>query len=183
MSMRRKAALPAAVVMFLVENVLHFTVGNAMLEGRVHPGVLLRMPMLVATLLGLIVALTDFQVWPPLASAIDLLGQVAIPLMLVALGVRMTGVDFSEWRMGLTGALLCPLAGLAIALPYAWIAGLNGQAFDQLLLFAALPPAVLNFLIAERFNQEPRRVAAVVLMGNAASLMVIPLLLSVLYRA
>ena len=48
-----EAALPAAVVLFLVENFLHFTVGNAMLEGRVHPLVLLRMPMLQATLAGL----------------------------------------------------------------------------------------------------------------------------------
>ena len=73
-----EAALPAAMILFLVENTLHFTVGNAMLEGRVHPLVLLRMPMLQATLAGLVVAVFGIGVWKPLAVALDLLGQVAI---------------------------------------------------------------------------------------------------------
>ena len=39
-----EAALPAAMVLFLVENTLHFTVGNAMLTGHVNPLRLLRLP-------------------------------------------------------------------------------------------------------------------------------------------
>jgi predicted permease len=44
----------------------------------------------------------------------------------------------------------------------------------QLLVFAALPPAVLNFMLAERYSVEPPKVAAVVLLGNLASLLVLP---------
>jgi len=36
-----------------------------------------------------------------------------------------------------------------------------------LLLFALLPPAVLNYLVAERFNIEPTKVATLVLFTNA----------------
>jgi predicted permease len=92
-----EAALPAAMVLFLVENTLHFTVGNAMLTGHVNPLKLIRMPMLLATLAGLLVAILEIQVPGPVDEAIDLLGQVAIPLMLFALGVRMTAVDLSDW--------------------------------------------------------------------------------------
>jgi predicted permease len=46
-----------------------------------------------------------------------------------------------------------------------------------LLLFSALPPAVLNFLVAERFNQEPQKVASIVLIANFASILVIPAVL------
>jgi predicted permease len=49
-----------------------------------------------------------------------------------------------------------------------------------LLLFSALPPAVLNFLVAERFNQEPQKVAAIVLIANFASIVVIPAVLWVI---
>jgi len=49
-----------------------------------------------------------------------------------------------------------------------------------LLLFSALPPAVLNFLVAERFNQEPQKVASIVLIANFASIMVIPVVLWVI---
>ena len=169
-----EAALPAAMVLFLVENTLHFTVGNAMLTGHVNPLKLIRMPMLLATLAGLLVAMLEIQVPGPVDEAIDLLGQVAIPLMLFALGVRMTAVDLSDWRIGLAGALLCPLTGLAMAWAVVAFIDLPEMQLAQLLVFAALPPAVLNFMLAERYSVDPPKVAAVVLLGNLASLLVLP---------
>jgi predicted permease len=170
-------ALAAAMVLFLVENTLHFTVGNAMLEGRVHPLVLLRMPMLQATLAGLVVALLGVTVWEPLAVAIDMLGQIAIPLMLFALGVRMTQVNLKDWRIGLAGAVVCPLTGIAIAVPAAPLLGIEGLQYAQLLVFGALPPAVLNFMLAEKFGESPAAVASIVLLGNLASVITIPAVL------
>jgi predicted permease len=174
-----EAALPAAMILFLVENTLHFSVGNAMLTGHVNPLKLLRMPMLLATLAGLAVAVTDLPVPGPLHEAIDLLGQIAIPLMLFALGVRMTQVDLSDWRIGLAGAILSPLSGLLMA----WVAlqfiELPPAQVASLLVFAALPPAVLNFMLAERYGIGPRQVAAIVLLGNLASVAVIPAVLLV----
>jgi hypothetical protein len=172
-----EAALPAAMILFLVENTLHFTVGNAMLTGHVNPLKLLRMPMLAATLAGLAVAVLDIPLPMPLRESIDLLGQIAIPLMLFALGVRMTGVDLTDWRIGLAGAVVAPLSGLLIAVPVvAWLP-LDAVQQAQLIVFAALPPAVLNFMLAERYGIAPRQVAAVVLLGNLASLAVIPAVL------
>ena len=37
-------------------------------------------------------------------------------------------------------------------------------------MFAVLPPVPLNFMLAERYQIEPRKVASIVLLGNAASL-------------
>jgi len=48
----------------------------------------------------------------------------------------------------------------------------------SLLLFGALPPAVMNFLFAERFNQEPQSVASIVLLGNLAAMITLPLALA-----
>lgn len=173
-----EAALPAAMVLFLVENTLHFSVGNALLIRRVHPLALLRMPMLVATLAGIGVSLSAWTVPAPLFSAIELLGQVSIPLMLFALGVRMSGAQAGHLRIGLAGAVLAPLSGVLMAwLATTWL-GLQGQEAAQLMVFGALPPAVLNFLLAERYGVEPEKVASIVLWGNFASLLVIP---SVLY--
>ncbi|WP_078120660.1 AEC family transporter [Thiosocius teredinicola] len=172
-----EAALPAAMILFLVENTLHFTVGNAILTGHVNPLKLLRMPMLVATLAGLVVAVMQWRVPGPLHEAIGLVGQIAIPLMLFALGVRMTGVDLSDWRIGLAGAVLCPLSGLLMAWLAVQVISLPQLQVSQLIVFAALPPAVLNFMLAERYGVEPRKVAAVVLLGNLASLAVVPAVL------
>ena len=57
--------------------------------------------------------------------------------------------------------------------------GLQGREAAMLLVFGALPPAVLNFLFAERYKQEPERVASIVLIGNLAALVFLPLALAI----
>lgn len=47
-----------------------------------------------------------------------------------------------------------------------------------LLVFGALPPAVLNYIFAERYKQEPDLVASMVSIGNLAAVIVLPLVLA-----
>lgn len=170
--------LRAAVVLFVVENVLHFTLGTWMLAGRPHPLTLIRMPMLAATLLGLGFNLAGWSLPAPLAEALRMAGEVAIPLMLFALGVRMTGVDLSHWRIAAVGTLVYPLAGALCALASAAVLGIDGTQSAQLLIFGVLPPAVLNYMLAEQYGQEPEKVASMVLLGNLSSVLVIPAVLA-----
>ncbi len=79
---------------------------------------------------------------------------------------------------GLLGAFARPVLGLALALPLAWALGLEGAARGQLILFAALPPAVMQFLLAERYGQEPEKVAAMILLGNALAVLFVPIALA-----
>jgi predicted permease len=173
-------ALPAAVVLFLVENLLHFTVGIRILDDQRSLVGLLRMPLVLACLLGLAFSLLDIHLPKPIGLGIEMLGQVAIPLMLFALGVRLTEADWSHWRVGLFGAMLRPAAGLIAALPALMTLPLAGDRSRQLALFAVLPPAVLNYVLAEQYRQEPQAVAAIVIWGNLASLLTIPLTLAVI---
>jgi len=171
-------ALPAAVVLFLVENLLHFTVGIYMLDHRTNPFNVLRMPMVIATIAGLVFSSLDWTLPQAVQVPVDMLGQIAIPLMLFALGVRMTSVDFSNWRLGLWGTLLAPASGLVIALMLQPILQLEPLQFGYLIMFGALPPAVLNYMMAERYNQEPHQVASIVLLSNMGSLIIIPVVLA-----
>lgn len=167
-------ALPAAVVLFIVTNVLHFTLGVFLLDRHTHPLALLKMPMILASIVGLLWRGFELPMPQAMATSVKLLGQVSIPLMLFALGVRMTKIDFTAWRVGLAGAALCPLLGVALTLLIAPLLALDEAQLRSLLLYSALPPAVMNFILAERYAQEPDRVAAIVLMGNLASLLFIP---------
>jgi predicted permease len=51
-----------------------------------------------------------------------------------------------------------------------------------LYLFGALPPAVLNFMVAEQYRQEPSKVASIVLIGNVMSVLFIPVGLALALR-
>ena len=47
----------------------------------------------------------------------------------------------------------------------------------MLLVFGEQPPAVLNFVFAERYRQEPAKVASLVMVGNLGALVFVPLVL------
>ncbi len=172
-----EAALPAAILLFAISNLLHFLLGQQLITQRWSPLAVLRNPMIVATVLGILVSVLGIGLPETLRLPIHMLGQIAIPLMLFSLGVRMLAIDFKDWRIGTLGALLCPLSGLLIALIFLALVPLQPTQAAILLLFSALPPAVLNFMVAERYNQEPRLVASIVLIGNFFSLIVIPAVL------
>ena len=171
------SALPAAVLLFATENFLHFLLGQQLITQRWSLLTVFRNPMIIATVLGIGVAVTGVIVPEFLRLPIHMLGQVSIPLLLFSLGVRMISIDLNDWRIGVMGALICPLSGLVIAFGFVQLMPLEGSQISMLLLFSALPPAILNFLVAERFNQEPQKVASIVLIANFASILVIPVVL------
>jgi predicted permease len=172
-----EAALQAAVLLFIIEVVLHFTVGLYIMDHRTRPWELLRMPIILALAAGLACGLGGWSPPTPVLDTCRLLGEASIPLMLFALGARFSEVGFGDWRIGLWGALLCPLSGIAAALLVRPWLELPPMQVGQLLLYGALPPAVMNFLVAERYNQEPERVAALVLIGNLGSVVAMPVTL------
>ncbi|MGM0694061.1 MAG: AEC family transporter [Pseudomonadota bacterium] len=174
-------ALPAAVVLFIIEMLLHFSVGLYMLSPHTPLWRLLRMPIVLASLAGLVVNLGSVPLPGWFLEALRMLGEVCIPLMLFALGVRMLDIDLGDWKTGLLGAVLCPLSGLLLALPLIWWLDLSGLQAASLWVFAALPPAVLNYLVAEQYRQEPHKVASLVLIGNLGSLVVMPLVLALIF--
>jgi predicted permease len=173
-----ETALPAAVILFMVENLLHFSLGARMLDANARLLTLWRIPAVGATFAGLAVSLLGLQVWGPLLSALQMLGDIAIPLLLFALGVRMKTIRFTDIGAPLVGAFLRPALGVAIAWCAAQLLGLGARDTAMLIVFGALPPAVLNFLFAERYRQEPERVASIVLLGNLAAVLVLPLVLA-----
>ena len=173
-----EAALPAAVMLFLVENTLHFTLGLYLLDRNTRMSALAKMPVILASAAGIFWNLSGWPLPEFLALCIGMLGDIAIPLMLFALGVRMTNIDFGQWRIGMAGAVLCPLSGLLIAIPLVMTGLLTPVESGYLILFAALPPALLNFMIAEQYQYSPQQVSSIVLLGNFGSLLVIPVVLA-----
>ena len=170
-------ALSAAVVLFIAGNFLHFTLGRYFLDHTVRPLALLRTPILMASILGLLFNVLQWHLPKAIEFPIEMMGQVAIPLLLFSLGVRLTKFDWHDWKIGLVGAIVCPVVGVLIALITASVLQLPDLQMRQLILFGALPPAVLNFLFAEQFNQEPRKVASIVMIGNLSCVVVIPIML------
>lgn len=168
----------AAVALFSVSNLLHFSLGARITSRMARTRDLLTSPLMIGTALGFASALTDVRPPDVVLSGLKLLGDALLPMMLFSLGVRLTALTREGLAIGLLGALARPLIGLAIALPLAWALDLEGAARGQLLLFAALPPAVMQFMLADRYHQEPDKVGAMIMLGNALAVVFVPLALA-----
>ncbi|HSD38548.1 MAG TPA: AEC family transporter [Rhodocyclaceae bacterium] len=174
--------LPAALILFMTSTLVHFTYGVHMLSPRVNIWNVWRVPSVLASIAGLLVSLLHVELWAPLVISIRMLGEICIPLMLFALGVRMCDIDFSTWRLGVAGGIARPVIGMGLSWLVGTLLGLQGQEMAALLLFGALPPALLNYIFAERYGQEPEQVASIVLIGNLFALLTLPIALALTLR-
>lgn len=172
-----KEGMAAAVVLFLISNIFHFTIGPWVLDHDARLSAVWKTPMLVAAALGLTCNLLEFHVWAPLMFAVRTLGDISVPLMLFALGVRLCDVHLTETKTSLITAVVRPVSGIAISAFLAWAMNLPPLQTAELILFGSLPPAVMNYMFAERYNQEPQKMASIVMIGNIAGLIFIPLAL------
>lgn len=171
-------ALAPAVLLFVVSACIHISLGLALLsEGNPFKQII-RMPIFLAAALALTINLLGMGVWAPLYEATALLGQAAVPVMLLSLGAQMCNMRLSGLKVG----LLCTLqslitGGIAFATIYTFVP-LPKLELQMMVLFSMLPPAVMNYLFAERFSIEPVNVASMVLFSNFFSILTLPILLT-----
>ena len=170
-------ALDGGVMLVVVGNILCFTLGVYIYSGRVHWLDVLKTPILIAVLVGFVFSTLQWSIPQFVRTPLSMLGQVAIPLMLFSLGVRLTRVSLNDSKQGLVMGLLCPIVGVLCALALAQIIPLSDIHRNTLILFGVLPPAVVNFMLAEQYSRQPTQVASMVMIGNLISLLSIPLIL------
>ena len=174
------SGLAPAIVLPIVTNLLYFSFGIYIVDQQVHWRSVLLSPPILASVAGLVVSLWGVPVPTMIATPIAMLGDALIPVMLFALGIRLVDVNLDDWKIGLIAAVLCPLTALVVALGIQPLLQLPDDQFRQLLLYCALPPAVLVYLVAEQYQQEPQKVAAIVGFGNIAAIIIVSAMLPVI---
>ena len=170
-----RPGLAAMVLMLVASTLLQFTLGSRIVSRHAEWRALATSPMIIASVLGLVFSAFAWKVPPALMTGLKMLGDATLPMMLFALGVRLIDLSKRGWQLGVLGAVVCPVSGFAGAYLAQVLFHYSPDQFAQLMLFASLPPAALNYLLAERYNQEPDKVASLVLIGNAFAIVFVPL--------
>lgn len=163
------------VILFVLSNLLMFSLGLFLLSRGRDQWLWLRNPNVWAAVAGLILA--PYRDWLPefVTTTVGLVAQIAIPLMLFGLGVRLSQDRIEQIPRALRINGLYLLAGLITLPAVLWLLPLAPAQARLIALSVMLPPAVLNFLLCEQYQVEPRTVAGVVLLGNLMSVVTIPI--------
>lgn len=175
-----EAGLGFAVVIFAVMVVWSFTFGIWLVSGG---GSLLRVikePAMAATLLG---ALFLWQGWTTplwLTNSLDLIGQMAIPLMLITLGVAIARLGVGQFGRAFWLSLGRAAVCLGVAVGTGWAFGLQPIALAVLILQITTPVAVTSYLLAEKYGADADAVAGLVIVSTVMSIVTLPLTLAFL---
>ena len=172
--------LSYAVVVFAIMAIWSFTFGIWLIAGAGSLGKVLREPLVWATLLGALFLWRGWQTPVFLTNTLGLLGQMAIPMMLITLGVAVARLTPG----GIGRAVALSVVKLAVCVAIAWGAGiwfeLDRVAFGVLVLQVATPVAVTSYLMAEKYGADAQAVAGLVVVSTLISVGALPLLLAVL---
>jgi hypothetical protein len=170
-----QAGLQRATLLFVMCTFLQYSLGIYILQGRGNWIEIFRLPLIYATLAGLSCNLMQIKIPELLLQPIVMLGQATIPIMLISLGYRLHEVESLQWGHAVGGALLRILGGFAAANVAVNLIGAEGVNRQVLLLYGALPAAVINFVLTEKYRQDPGLAASIVVLSTFISVLTIPI--------
>ena len=142
---------------------------------------IVRNPLIVSTVAGLLANLAGLQLPAPAATTLSRIGQAALPLGLMAVGAGLKLGGLKE-APGLASAFLgirhLVLPALALALGL-WLALPSGQ-LAVLVAFAALPTASSAYALAVRMGGHGPYVAGLVTVSTLLGMVSVPVWMAVM---
>lgn len=169
-----------AVVIFAIMAAYSFTFGVWFVSGGGSPLKVVKEPLVGATLLGGLFMWRGWQTPQFLTNTLELVGQIAIPMMLITLGVAVARLK----PQGVWRAVILSLAKAAISVACGWAVGvwfgLDPVPLAVLILQVSTPVAVTSYLLAEKYEADGDAVAGLVVVSTLLSVGYIPLILAFL---
>lgn len=169
-----QAGFQRATLMFVMITFLQYSLGIYILNGHSNWTEIFRLPLIYAAVAGLCVNLAQIKIPELLLQPVTMLGQATIPIMLISLGYRLHQVESLQWGHALGGALLRIVGGFVSANIAAHLIGAEGVNRQVLLLYGSLPAAVVNFILTEKYRQDPGLAASIVVLSTLISVVTVP---------
>lgn len=155
---------------------------RALVSGRIVrdiTGSLVRNPLLIAALAGVLFSSWDLTIPGSIGTYLDMLGRVATPTALFTLGLSLVGqplaADICEVGWLVFAKLV--LHPLAVGLLGAFVFNLEGRWLQSAILLAALPSGALVYVVAQRFDIFVGRASVTIIVSTAASMATVATLL------
>jgi predicted permease len=169
--------LAVALTVFMIIAVAQFTLGVAILSGGSALGGALRSPVVYAGLLSVALIAFDLRLPDWLQNTVSMLGNISIPLMLIALGISLAGINRRYALKAMKLGSLRLLLGFAAGWLVTELLGVTGTLRGVLIIQSTMPVAVFNYLLAVRYRKSPEEVAGAVMVSTLLSFATLPALL------
>ncbi len=178
-------ALARAIIYFVVSSLLINTTGVYLAsrgKAKAFDALLnvFKVPIVYAVFLAVFVKLINLDVTgSPVFKAVEMVGQGAVPLMLLLLGMQLAKAPLAQ---GMRTAGLAALIRLAVAPVIAFslanLWGLTGPTLQACVVEASMPTAVTTAVLAIEFDARPEFVTSVIFLSTLASPITLTLIIA-----
>jgi hypothetical protein len=170
--------LALAIAVYVTNSVAQLTLVPVLQARASMAKTLWTTPVIYGAAAGIIVLAADLQLPEWLSTTIGLLGDLMIPLMLLALGHTLGGLRAKNLPLafGLGSARL--ILAFSAAVLVSELFGLEGMAQGVLVLQGVMPAAVFSYLFAVRYERDADNVAGIVLASTLLAALLLPLFVS-----
>jgi predicted permease len=134
--------------------------------------------MLYGAIAGLAVLIADVHLPMWLANTLVALGDLLIPLMLMALGNTIGGLKTHNLPRAFGLGIARLVISFVVAVSVSFALGLSGVAQGVLVLQGAMPAAVFSYLFAAHYERHADDVAGIVLVSTLVGALLLPFLVS-----
>lgn len=170
--------LDQAVVILVCAIVTLWVVGPALFGGELTPKAIVinvgRLPVIWTMLIAFIFRLLHYTPPVGVATAIDMISDASIPMILIALGLQLGNAKRIVVNLTVISSVVMRLVVVPLlTLGLCWLFGLRGLVLQSLVLAMAMPTAVNTFLLALEYGQDSETVASIVAASTVLSLVTI----------
>lgn len=154
------------------------TVGTWLPQQKLSFVKLLMSPLIYSVAIGLALQATDTRLPQFLHAPLDILGGMAIPLMLLSLGHAIAGLKPANLKLGCILAVVHLGIVAATAALVVWLLAFDGTVRSVFIVEALMPVSVFTYLFAQQYRPEDApAVASLILFSTALTIVAIPLAL------
>ena len=171
--------LALGISVFVIMSSANIIMGFAFASGKWSFKSAFRTPHL--WVIGLALFFVFLDETPPkwLANTAELIGSMSIPLMLIALGVSLSRLEIVNLKQSFWLGFARISIGFCLGIFLSAVFDLQGAGRGVLILQCTMPPAVMNYILAARFDRDPSAVAGIVVASTLMSFFTLPLLMLV----
>ena len=172
-----EAGLAYGIGCFVIASLAGLTVGRGIYAGSTASEALFRNPIVYAIAISVVFMVAGIK--PPawIANTVDIVSGMAIPLMVVSLGVAISRIRVVGIGRAAALSTLELAVGFGVGVALSDLFGLTGVARGVLILQCAMPVAVHNYVFAQFYRRSPETVAGMVVVSTLFACFSLPAVL------
>jgi hypothetical protein len=176
-----RQAVSYQALVFVLNNLLFFTVGVVLMAGSQRPlkttlRQMFSLPPVYAVAVGLLLPMVGISLPAPLMTALRYLGDGLIPVALTSLGAQLAErTEIGDGAALVAATCLRLIASPIIMVGVVHLLGISGTLAKTLILGAAAPAAVNTVVLAIELHVNPSLASAIVLVTTLLSALTVTL--------